>query len=332
MNIFETIGKVTHRIEPFHSQFLAEALALSLRGDRSLFDTVWKLAAPPDWEVPSQAWVTAEETLDGGRRIDICLRCDLPYKRVVGIEIKTVTASADSGQLEKYLDGLKKRFPCYDVQVSYLSPFNRRRASDAANSLKTVRAFDEFVSIFPRARHVSWLDVASIPWDGNALWRQHQEYVRDRISSHARLENLELNRDIAVFFGKEAAEKFRNELADLGIDVRIDGTRINLRDYGEDRPLADPLIRALKILLDAGQVSRNANRADKFGHELRRRFLDSPHREIHRALFDLSRMFPYVWLEGKHDYGVRTAHKNHSSGVSLLRSHGPDCLVVGERR
>ena len=92
------------------------------------------------------------------------------------------------------------------------------------------------------------------------------------------------------------------------------------------------LTSAVKILLGADQVSRNANRSDKFGGELRCRFLDSPHREIHQALFNLSRTFPYVWVEGKRDYGVRTAHESYSSGVSLLTSRGPDSLVIGKRR
>ena len=75
-----------------------------------------------------------------------------------------------------------------------------------------------------------------------------------------------------------------------------------------------------------------ATRADRFGEEQRRRFLDSPHSEVHRALFDLARNLPYVWVKGKQDYGIRAAHKNYSSGVSLLRSQGPECLLIGERR
>lgn len=332
MNIFETIGRVTHRIEPFHSQFLADALSRSLEGDRSLFDAVWKLAAPLDWEVPGHARVVSEQAADGGRRIDVCLSSDLPRGRVVGIEVKTVAVSAEFDQLERYLYGLRKEFPGCDVQVSYLTPFNRRRAGPAAESLKTVRAFDDFARVFPQARHISWLDIADVPWDGNELWRQHQEYVRKRMSSHSRLENLESGRDFADFFGEEASEKFRNGLQDLGIKLGIDGTTIDLRRYQEDESFAASLTSALKTLLGADQVSRNANRPDKFGDGLRCRFLDSPHREIHQALFNLSRTFPYVWVEGKHDYGIRTAHEGHPSGVSLLTSRGPDRLVIGKRR
>ena len=333
MNIFETIYRAAdRRIERLHSQFLADALSHSLERDRSLFDSVWKLAAPPGWEVPDGARVVAEQPLPGRRRIDVCIRCELPKRRVMGIEVKTVSASAESGQLEQYLKDLTVIFPGYEVQVSYLTPFNRKRAGDVANSLKTVRAFDEFARVFPMARHISWLDVAEIPWDGNPLWSQHQEYVHARMSSDRRLRALRSGRDIAVFFGEEAADKFRDALQELGIEMGAGGTTIDLRDHPEDVSFAASLAGALEILVDGEQVSHSTRKRDEFPLELRSRFLDSPHREVHSALFDLSRVVPCVWVEGKRDYGIRTAHENHPSGVSLVTSAGPERLVVGKRR
>ena len=152
MNIFETIGRVTHRIEPFHSQFLADALSRSLEGDRSLFDGRLEAgSAPPIGKFQVMPGVVSEQSADGGRRIDVCLSSDLPRSRVVGIEVKTVAASAESGQLERYLYGLRKEFPGCDVQVSFLTPFNRRRAGAVADSLKTVLAFDDFARVSPQA-------------------------------------------------------------------------------------------------------------------------------------------------------------------------------------
>ena len=49
LNIFQTIKCTTHRIEPFHAQFLGDALRASLTEDRSLFDGIWNLCAPADW-------------------------------------------------------------------------------------------------------------------------------------------------------------------------------------------------------------------------------------------------------------------------------------------
>ena len=63
MNIFETISSTTTRIERIHSQFLADALTDSLKGDRSLFDGVWELVALPAWKVPNRAKVSAEEVV-----------------------------------------------------------------------------------------------------------------------------------------------------------------------------------------------------------------------------------------------------------------------------
>ena len=68
MNIFETIEKATSRIERFHSQFLADALCESLEGDRSLFDQIWALVAPSDWESPessAQVRVITEQGVEG---------------------------------------------------------------------------------------------------------------------------------------------------------------------------------------------------------------------------------------------------------------------------
>ena len=76
LNIFETIRKAQPgRTEPFHSQFLADALieSLKLGQDRSLFERVWKLAAPDDWCTPTDARVEAEVVVNFGRRVDVCI-------------------------------------------------------------------------------------------------------------------------------------------------------------------------------------------------------------------------------------------------------------------
>ena len=327
MNIFESIGRVSRRYEPYHSQFLADALESSLKGDTSLFNALWRLAAPPDWETPDRAVVSTEEVVETGR-IDVCIRSDYPYQRILGIEIKTDDASAQRGQLGKYLKGLIKKFPEYDVQVSYLTPFNRKQAGEAADSLRAVQAFEEFAVNSPRSKHISWLDVATITWDGNHLWNQHQAYVRSRIASLSELQaKSELNRGFAAFFGSVAAEQFLETLSDLGVH----GTKIDLSEFKEP-DFAKSLSGSIEKLLDTDNVLRNVRRHDSFESELRHRFLDSRHREVHKAMFCLSRRFPFVWVQGKRNYGIRTAHRNHSNGVSLLRSVGPDCLVVGERR
>lgn len=335
MNIFETIGKVTSRVEAYHSQFLADALTDSLNGDRSLFEAVWKLVVPPDWGIPAHAEVSSEEVVERGQKIDICVRSVSPHNRVVGIEIKTVDASVTPGQLVRYLDGLKRKFPESAIQIAYLTPFNRERAGDAAGRLPTVREFEKFATRLPQARHVSLLDVADVPWDGNVLWKQHQAYVQERISVAAKLwVNTERNRKLDEFFGEELAQRFWEELAVWKIYAGDNGADINLANFGDDLPsFAGSLVRALEILLDSDNVLRNTRpKTDKFREKLRRPFLTSPYRQVHAALFGLAQLRPYVWVEGGGNYGVRTAHKNHPGGVSLVTSNDFAHLVVGQRR
>ena len=333
MNIFETIGKATRRMEPFHSQFLADALTDSLQGDHSLFGAVWRLVAPPDWAIPTRAEVSSEEVLGRGQRIDICIRSSAPHNHVVGIEVKTDDASATPGQLVSYLAGLKERFPESAIQIVYLTPFNSARAGAAAGRLATVREFAAFATQLPQARHVSWLDVAAIPWDGNALWEQHQAYVRARISPLAKLQvRTERNRKLDEFFGEELAQRFWEELAVWEIYAGANGADINLANFSDDLPsFAGSLVRALEILLDSDNVARDKDPDDKFAKELRRPFLASPYRQVHAALFRLTQLHPYVWIEGVRDYGVRTILEDYPS-VSLLRSKGVDHLLVGQRR
>lgn len=335
VNIFDVIGKTTSQIEPFHSRFLAEALQVSSKGNRSLFDTVWKLAAPDDWAVPLKPEINSEELLEGGKRIDICI-LDKVRNRLLGIEVKTTKTSAQGGQLESYLEGLCKKYHCDRndrdrIAIAYLTPFNSRRAGDAVDSLPTVKLFREFSSNFANARHISWLDIAEIPWDGNALWGQHQAYVRQVISNYEKLGKFKSrDRSFDSFFSPEAVERFWDALPFEGDKASNAGVIIDLAMLEND---PTPLVKAFEILIeDEENVSSRANKRDDFPDELRQPFKTSPFSDIHEALFALSNR-QHVWLAGKEDYGLRVAHKRHrSSGVSLVRSKGKRHLLIGQSR
>ena len=335
MNVFETIGRVTGGIEQYHSQFLADALKESLSGDRSLFDGVWCLATPKGWEPPDRAEIFTERTAGEGR-IDICIQSDLPVKRVVGIEVKTNDKSVESGQLEGYFDGLNKTFPEHCVQVSYLTPFNKCRAGELARELLAVEEYERFLDKSKDARHLSWLDVADISWDGNDLWKQHQAYVRNHISSCSLLKESSVDRDrrLCEFFGEEAERTLLEKLGALKFQCEGNRMEIDLSTHCKNPSwFAKNLVDALKILLRTDRVSHNAKKKDKFIEGQREPFLDSPYRAVHEALFRISEECNSVWIEGEGNYGVRTAHKDHpSSGVSLVTSRGPDRLVVALRR
>lgn len=335
INIFDVIGETTRRIEPFHSEFLAEALRVSATGNRSLFDAVWKLAAPDEWDIPHEPRIESEERLKDGKRIDICI-FDESQGRLVGIEVKTTKASAETGQLEAYLEGLCTKYgygkndeDC--VAIAYLTPFNRKRAGDNADSLPTVRIFDEFAKDFRNAVHISWLDIADIAWDGNELWKQHQAYVHQRIANYGNLRSfVSRDRSFDKFFSNEAVEGFWAALPSEGERTPGAGVMINLASAELDPAR---LVRALEILvMDEENVSAGSVRHDEFPEDLRQRFLDSEFGNVHRAIFDLPARHGHVWLAGRGDYGLRVAHRRHGSGVSLLRSKGEQCLLIGQPR
>ena len=332
-NIFQTIKNTTHRIEPFHSQFLGDALRASLVGNRSLFDGVWNLCAPADWKIPRNAEVTNESQLEGSQRIDILIE-DKGTGRVVGIEVKTSRASARPGQLSGYLQGLRSKHDNEKIAIAYLTPFNRQHAEttigENAGMLSTVKVFEEFHRSFDRARHVSWLDVAEIEWDGVEIWSQHQSYVRNKMAARDGLKkSLSRNRSFDEFFSGDAVEAFWEALFKSNRDYANDGAIIDLESFsGTPKELAG----ALTILIrDDEYVARRA-KTDRFNEQLRQRFLKSKHRQFHEALFDLSRRFDHVWVQGEGNYGLRVAHKDHSSGVSLVTSRDPNCLLIGRRR
>ena len=335
MNIFESIEGVTRRIEPFHSQFLTDALQASIDGDRSLFNGVWRLTACKDWDPPAKPKITAEEVVPGQGRIDIAIKSDSPERRIVGIEVKTTDSSATPGQLERYRNGLAEKFPDHEIAIAYLTPFNKKWAHDTGEALPTVKEFDDFLKIHATARHISWLDIAAISWNGNELWRQHQLYVYQHISSHEKLRrsaDRARDRSLDNFFGGEAVDAFWEALSELGIESSAGGAVIELAQLDGVPDFADRLARAFQILItDGNKVSRNANRADRFSADLRRPFLDSPRGKVHEALFALSN-HSHVWVQGEGDYGIRVAHIEHTSGVSLVRSRGPERLeIVGQR-
>ena len=335
LNIFEVIEKTTHRIEPFHSEFLAAALRISAEGDRSLFETVWRRAAPQAWFAPLEPEIVTEDLMDDGRRIDICI-FDKSRNRVLGIEVKTTKASAKKGQLEDYLGGLAKRYKlCIDdenrLAISYLTPFNRERAREVADHLATVTIFEEFRKRHKNARHISWLDIADIPWDGNVLWQQHQTYVRQKISNNEQLENI-MPRDRALdrFFAADAIKNFWIELPFIG---NFDGKTGLVVDLGDHKDDYSRLVSAFELLIeDTEAVVREAKRQDRVSEGLTERFLGSEYGPSHRALFDLARRYDHVWLAGERDYGLRVAHKAHSGGVSLVRSKGERYLQIGQSR
>ena len=331
LNIFETIGNTTNRFEPFHSRFLADALVANLDGRRSLFDGVWSLCAPICWEVPVKACVYSEYELCQRRKIDILIK-DVGANRAVGIEVKTTSTSAEPLQLETYYRDLKhKNF--VDVAIAYLTPFNKDRVGNLAVALDTTKRFNEFKASHSDAlaRHVSWLEVAEINWEGNELWRQHQRYVRHNMASLDDLRFLaRRDRSLDYFFG-DVIEIFWKELFAITGAVAKTPVVIDLEECYTD-PIS--IAAVFEILINDEYALPSANRENSFPKTKRDEFRKTEkYGAIHDSLFKLTRQYQHVWVRGKTDYGLCMANrKQKGKGVSLVRSDGKTRLVVGELR
>ena len=96
--------------------------------------------------------------------------------------------------------------------------------------------------------------------------------------------------------------------------------------------LKGALSRALGILVEDDEYVARRTRSDRFDEALRQRFLKSPYRQFHKSMFDLSRRFDHVWVQGERNYGLRVAHNDHPGGVSLVTSQDEGRLVIGRRR
>ncbi len=329
MNIFEVIGQVTHRIEPFHSEFLATALEESLQDDRRLFEGVWGAATGNDaaWPIPGHAEVKSEDVL-GHERIDLTLR-DVAAKRIVGIEVKTTDASAKEGQLESYRAGLSEKYPDDDIRLAYLTPFNATRARGTKRKLRTIEVFANYAKHDRTAVHLSWLDIAEIPWDGGALWEQQRAYVHDQISDLGKLSPPPIGggKELREYLDAAVVDEFWESLAGAHIHASDDG-EIQLGDDVDGRAI----VRALRILIESPRLDQSRKHTDAYPASERRRFLDSPRGRLFSDIFDLAREYSHVWLQGKRDFGLRVAHPEHSAGVSILRSNGESRIVIGHSR
>ena len=343
LNIFEVFEKTsTRQIEPFHSQFLGEALRVSAKGDRTLFDAVWKRAAPKGWDIPHSPKIENEKGTDKdtnrGSRIDIVIR-DEKRLRLLGIEVKTDRASAKKGQLEGYYDGLSEKYEKDEIAIAYLTPFNRGRAGDAADSLPTIKIFDEFKDKLKEKNrenvcHVSWLDIADIPWDGNELWRQHQDYVREEISNYEDIKSLlAVNQEFRRDFSSDAIENFWVALPLPNSDRKVDGSiNIDLAELGNDALTL--LVKALEILIeDDEKILIGANRKNGVSDALIGKFLQSKYGTAHHALFGLTRRYSHVFWQGETDYALRVPHKDRNGrSISLYRSRGERFLHIHNTR
>ena len=294
-----------------------------------------------------------EFELNEGQRIDILIK-DKDHGLRVGIEIKISEGSVSPGQLNDYLQGLRDKCDEALIAIAYLTPFNRTRAEQIirtinanrgageaeiqgdVTALSTIAEFERFENSeksFDQARHVSWLDVADIKWDGGEIWAQHQAYVRTNLASSEKLKTaFTRNRMFCEFFGVEAFANFLDALPSEFRNCCDRRVELDLGYLGESfRPVE--LARALTFLIEDDEfVARDKSRDDQFGDDLKKPYLESRYSDYHEALFGLNR-FNHVWVEGTKGYGLRVAHKkSRGKEVSLVTSPHESRLTLGGKR
>ena len=103
-------------------------------------------------------------------------------------------------------------------------------------------------------------------------------------------------------------------------------------ELGEFKGDPGNLASAARILFEHGEGVVRRVKQSRFSERSQQKFVDSEHGRIHEALFGLASKFPYVWLEGGNDYGLRVRHRDHGGGVSLVTSQGTGWLLIGQRR
>jgi len=313
MNIFQTIGQTTRRIEPFHSQFFADVLKESFEGDQELFRGFWSLVMdrPSSDPLPTKVKIEAEKFVGSGR-VDITIY-DEAAGLIIGIEVKTTEASSTKGQLSRYQRDLESMCRDTDVRMVYLTPFNKSFSPDRAT--RSIREFQSLLDERPNTRHLSWLQIADIDWSaGGDLWSQHRSYIRDVIC----VDRPSNKRQLDKLFDAQSVMEFWKEL-DVAVPTH-DGGLIEFSEVIDQ----ERLVHAFGILVDASEPDNSRSYRNKISDQLRTEYLGSEYSQIHAGLFDLTQT-RWAWVDGKQQYGLRVPHIAHkSSGVSL-------CTVYAEK-
>lgn len=330
LNIFCIIRRVSSRIEPYCSQFFADALSSSIKRDKTLFEKVWTLCAPPDWNPRTNAHIFAEDILGEGRRIDITI-VDESSARVLGIEVKTTDRSVKPGQLETYYGLLNNKYPSKQVSIAFLTPFNEGsvkeigRDSNEASRLPSVDEYREQCRFIPphRAVHVSWQQIANINWAEEPLWGQFAKFVQDKIAPPHILETyLRNDQSLTRFFSDEAINEFGKAMQ----EITFSANSVDFDTLSGDPNALQSLLDALTALIEDDQsVNCQKFQRDKFSEDRINELVNSEYGRVHKDIFKLSIKYRHVWIEGEKDYGLRVAHNNHKrNGVSILTSNTKD--------
>ncbi len=328
--IFDIIEKVTSRIEPFHSR----TLAWFLDEDKQFCISFLKAFLPADLlaEFNGQPHVIPELVLGDSKRIDISIQLN---NAVVGIEVKTVDSSTTKGQLENYWNQLQTKYKDHHIYLIYLTPFNKNNCHETIfEGIHAIKEFDDFQKIPAHMGiHINWLDVVAlypVQHDNGqeySMFCQHKKYIEEKVCDNRILVRNENSRGLEDFFGPEKVNRFINYLKSSNITVQENSfftipLAKNIHSF-------DAIIELIKILLDDNSFS--TKKISSISKELRQEYESGEFGNFFKSVFLLADDLDFVWLKGEKDIGLRIAHKNHTSGVSVCTFSKEELKILKKR-
>jgi hypothetical protein len=335
-NIFKSLGHVTSRIEPFHSRVFSDFL----QHDAEFCERFIKKFVPTriiakhklSKEEPPR--VTAEDNRGAGERIDITLS----YPGiVVGIEIKTSDSSTTQGQLIAYHKLLTEWYPGKDVFMIYLTPFNRDNIRDIAPT--RIHAISEFESYkgFKSGWgiHINWEEAvamypSNITRDIGVLYKQHASYMRNQICDFEIINTIVNNRELALFLGDSVVAAFFDTLKGSNIQFKDSSDKIEI-PLSENIACHDDIISSLNMLMQSDHLDKTKSKRSNITKDFRAEYERTVFGEFFRHLFRVVDQYGHLWLQGKASIGLRAAHKNYTTGVSICTLTHDQVNIVKRR-
>jgi len=330
INIFEIIDKVTSRIEPFHSEFLAS----SFRNDRGLLNRFlihiknkYNNESIQQFIEAEELIIKSEDSFEDYRRIDITIQEPIS-RTIIGIEVKTSDSSVFKNQLSFYNNNLLQKYPDHNVVIVFLTPFNHQNIPSEISPV-LIHAITEFLDFNKQNQnsiHINWKDIVNLynnsQSNENSLYTAHKEYITSKVTNESllirRINSLARNRGLAEFLGEECVETFFDNLFNNNIIRHEDDKKI-IFNIGENINNYESLIDSFEILIDSEKLQKTSKKLNKVQEYLTNQYEHGSSGDFFKQFFSFINNYSYLWLEGTGRIGVRASHILHpSSGVSLF--------------
>lgn len=342
INIFNTIGKVTSRIEPFHSEFLASAI----HEEKKLFSNFIKLIFTNQNEdlaaiflKSGQVKIKSEDSFFDFKRIDIIIK-EPQSKNIIGVEVKTNDSSVQSDQLLFYREKMVEKYPEYNIFMVYVTPFNHTNLPKVVspNQVFAIREFHLFNEKYPNSTHINWDEIVE-QYDeelltNQNLFLQHKQYIQAKVTNKsrliARISNVERNRGLAEFFGEECLSLFYERLKGSEIVYSDDDQKI-VFNISENRNNFPALLDSFKVLMESEEWNKLVTKTDEVEEDLLREYKNGNNSDFYNQFFSVVGNYKYLWMKGQGKIGIRAAHKSHSSGVSIFTIDRNNVIIRKKR-